>query len=162
MEGWCSAGHVATDWAGKLVGKIVAPFQMMEMNPGIRGALFWQAIAGLAGSIAVVIWLDTVLMLSLAYGVLLTMFSGFFLACHVQRAGNADKANGQRLLYTGAALRFLGVLAALLLSYRLGLHLLVVAGGMLLAQIALFTYAASHANGYVNAGLDVNKGSDRE
>jgi len=114
------------------------------MNPGIRGVLFWQAIAGLAGSIAVIIWLNVMLMLSLIYGVLLTMLSSFFLAVRCQRAGEADKANGQRLLYTGAVLRFLGVLAALFLAYGLGLHLLAVAGGMLLAQIALFAYAASH------------------
>ncbi|GMQ99531.1 MAG: hypothetical protein BMS9Abin18_0349 [Zetaproteobacteria bacterium] len=114
------------------------------MNSGTRGVLFWQAVAGLAGSVAVVIWLNAALMLSLAYGVLLTMLSSFFLAARCQRAGEADKANGQRLLYTGAVLRFVGVLVALLLAYGLGLHLLAVAGGMLLAQIALFAYAASH------------------
>jgi len=132
------------------------------MNTGIRGVLCWQAVAGLAGSIAVAIWFDAVLMLSLAYGVLLTMFNSFFLASRVQRAGEADKVNGQRLLYTGAVLRFLGMLAALLLAYGLGLHLLAVAGGMLLAQIALFAYAASHAGSHVNAGLNVNEESERE
>ncbi|MDQ6959875.1 MAG: ATP synthase subunit I [Mariprofundaceae bacterium] len=132
------------------------------MNPAIRGTLFWQAVAGLAGSTAVGVWLNAVLMLSLAYGVLMAMLNSFCLAARCQRAGEADKANGQRLLYTGAVLRFLGVLAALLLAYGLGLHLLAVAGGMLLAQIALFAYAASHASGDVNAGLNVNEGSDRE
>jgi len=132
------------------------------MNPAIRGTLFWQAIAGLAGSVAVAIWLNTVLALSLAYGVLLIMLNSFFLATRCQRAGEADKVNGQRLLYTGAVLRFLGMLAALLLAYGLGLHLLAVAGGMLLAHIVLFAYAASHASGYVNTGLNVNEGSDRE
>ena len=58
--------------------------------------------------------------------------------------GEAGKENGRRLLYTGAVFRFVGVLVALLLAYGLGLHLLAVAGGMLLAQIALFAYAASH------------------
>jgi len=132
------------------------------MNPGIRGALLWQAAAGLAGSIAIAIWFNAVLMLSLAYGVLLTMLNSFFLAVRCQRAGEAGKVNGQRLLYTGAVLRFAGVLVALLLAYGLGLHLLAVAGGMLLAQVALFAYAASHAGSDVNTGLNVNEESDRE
>ncbi len=114
------------------------------MNPGIRGVLFWQAVAGVVGSVAVAIWFNAVLVLSLACGVLLTMFNGFFLACRIRHAGGVDGENGTRLLYTGVVFRFVGVLAVLLLAYGLGLHLLVVAGGMLLAQIALFAYAASH------------------
>jgi len=90
------------------------------------------------------------------------MLNSFFLATRCQRAGEADKANGQRLLYTGAVLRFLGVLAALFLAYGLGLHLLAVAGGMLLAQIALFAYAASHPAVMLNTALNVSEGSERE
>jgi len=115
------------------------------MNAAIRGVLCWQMVAGLAGSMVVVMLLGPMLMLSLAYGVLLTMLNSFLLASRVRRACEADKASGQSLLYAGAVTRFTGILAALLLAYGLGLHLLAVAGGMLLAQIALFAYAASHA-----------------
>jgi len=132
------------------------------MNTGIRGVLWWQALAGMAGSIAVATGFGVVLMLSLVYGVLLTMFNSFFLACRIQRVGKADKASGQRLLYTVAVWRFLGVLAALLLAYGLGLHLLLVAGGMLLAQIALFAYAVTHTRTHMDTDLSVNERSERE
>lgn len=119
------------------------------MNAGIRGVLRWQAVAGVAGSVIIAVWAGAVLMLSLTYGVVLTMLNSFFLAARCRRAGETDKEDGQRLLYTGAMLRFLGVLAGLLLAYALGLHLLGVAGGMLLAQLALLAYAASHS-GYID------------
>jgi|GEM_PF-5658857 len=127
------------------------------MNTRIREVLCWQAVVGLAGSIAVATGLGAVLMLSLAYGVLLTMLNSFLLARRVQRAGEADKKSGQLLLYAGAVSRFSGVLAALLLAYGLGLHLLAVAGGMFLAQIALIAYAARHAGSDEKTGLSINR-----
>jgi len=120
------------------------------VNTGVRGTLVWQAVAGLAGSVAAGVWLGGLLALSVAYGVLLMVLNNFFLAGRIGLAGEADKVDGQRLLYSGAVSRFLGMLAALLLAYGLGLHLLAVAGGMLLAQIALFTYAASHVSSNMN------------
>jgi len=123
------------------------------MNTSLCEALLWQVVAGLVGSVAVAAGFGAMLALSLAYGVLLAILSGFFLANRVGHAGKVDQVSGQRLLYTGAALRFVGVLAALLLAYKLGLHLLAVAGGMLLAQVALFIYAAQSARkGYVKTG----------
>jgi len=128
------------------------------MNTALREALLWQAIAGLAGSVVSGVWLGALLALSLAYGVLLTILNSFFLARRVGRAADADKVSGQRLLYTGAVLRFVGVIVALLLAYRLGLHLLSVAGGMLLAQVALFAYAARHASdGYIKTDYKTQK-----
>jgi len=126
----------------------------MWMNIGIRGVLRWQLLAGLAGSVAIYLTLGVALALSLAYGALLTVFSSLFLAVRCQRAGGVDKTAGQRLLYSGAVMRFLGVLAALLLACGLGLHLLAVAGGMLLAQIALFAFAASHTGRLNSDGRD--------
>jgi len=126
----------------------------MWVNADMRGAMCWSLLAGLAGSIATYLALGVALALSLAYGVLLTVFSSFFLAVRCQRAGEVDKMTGQRLLYSGAAMRFLGVLAVLFLAYGLGLHLLAVAGGMLLAQLALFAFAASHARHWDANGRD--------
>ena len=125
------------------------------MNTVLREALLWQAIAGLVGSSVAGVWLGAALALSLAYGVLLTILNGFFLARHVGRAA-ADKVNGQRLLYAGAVLRFVGIIVALLLAYRLGLHLLMVAGGMLLTQVVSFTYAVRHASdGYMKTDYKI-------
>jgi len=115
------------------------------VNKGIRGVWVWQLVAGLTGSVAIGMWLGGMLALSVLYGVLLTVLNSFRLAHRVDRAGEVDQTSGQRLLYSGAALRFVGVLAALLLAAGIGLHLLAVAGGMLLAQVALFAYAARHA-----------------
>ncbi len=123
----------------------------MKVDVGVHGVMRWQFLAGLAGSVATYLILGVALALSLVYGVLLTMFSSFFLAARCRRAGEADKTGGQRLLYSGAAMRFLGVFAALLLACWLGLHLLAVAGGMLLAQLALFIFAASHTGRFDSA-----------
>jgi len=128
------------------------------MNTALREALLWQAIAGLVGSVAVGVWLGALLALSLAYGALLTILNSFFLAGRVAHVGDVDQVSGQRLLYTGAVLRFVGVIVALLLAYRLGLHLLAVASGMLLAQVALFAYAARHASdGYIKTEYKTQK-----
>jgi len=48
-------------------------------------------------------------------------------------------------LYAGAAIRFIGFLVALVLANVMGLHLLVVAGGLLLAQVVMFVYATGRA-----------------
>jgi len=129
---------------------------------GNRAVLYWQAGAGLAGMAVVALWFGNALALGLAYGVLLSIINSAWLIRRIEHAASLDPEHGQRLLYSGAAFRFAGVLAALLLAYGLGLHLLAVAGGMLLAQIASFAYAASHVGGDAHTALSVNEESDRE
>jgi len=79
------------------------------------------------------------------FGVLVAMFSALLLGRRIDAAVVAQPEIGQRMLYAGAVLRFVAVLLALFLAYWLGLHLLAVAAGILLAQIAMFAYAARHA-----------------
>jgi len=118
----------------------------ISMNAAFRKVLFWQVIAGMLGSAVIAICSGAALSIGFAYGVLLMMLNGVFLAARVRRASAADSENGQRLLYAGAVLRFMGVMVALMLAYRLGLYLLVVAAGMLVAQVTLFIYAARHVH----------------
>ncbi len=111
----------------------------------IRTALCWQLGAGLAGMAAAVWFFDVGVALGLGFGVLVAMFSALMLGRRIDAAASAQPEIGQRMLYAGAVARFVTVLLALLLAYWLGLHLLAVAAGMLLAQVAIFAYAARHA-----------------
>jgi len=129
---------------------------------GRRAVLYWQAGAGLAGMAVVALWLGNALALGLAYGVLLSIINSAWMIQRIGYAASLDPENGQRVLYAGAAFRFAGVLAALLLAYGLGLHLLAVAGGMLLVQIASFAYVASHTGSDTHTGLSVTEESERE
>jgi hypothetical protein len=124
------------------------------MLPGIRGVWFWQALTGLMASLAMGFWLGMTVMFSLAWGVLLAMGSGYFLARRLSRAALAGAERGRSLLHAGAAWRFLGVLAGLALAWALGLHLLVVAAGMLLAQLVMFVVAALGAGRSAANGME--------
>jgi len=61
--------------------------------------------------------------------------------------GQTGKTNGlsveagQRSLYAGAAIRFVSLIVGLLLAYAMGLHLLLVAAGMFVAQTVIFISA---------------------
>jgi len=79
------------------------------------------------------------------FGVLVAMLTAVLLGRRIDAAAMAQPELGERMLYAGAVLRFVAVLLALLLAYWLGLHLLAVAAGMLLAQVAMFVYAAKSA-----------------
>jgi len=127
---------------------------------GVYAALLWQAGAGLAGISATALWSGFAPAVGVAYGILLSMINSAWLARGVRHAVRLDLASGQRVLYMGAVLRFLVILAALLLAYGLGLHLLAVAGGMFLAQMALFVYAASCTGGDLkNNRRELGKGA---
>ena len=81
------------------------------------------------------------LALALLYGVTLMMVNGWWLARRLEKTKGLDARAGQRSLYLGAAMRFVALLAALMVGHLLGLHLLGVAAGMLLAQAVVFICA---------------------
>lgn len=91
--------------------------------------------------IAALLRYDIKVVLGVGFGVLIVMGSTVLLARRIHGAADADPESGQRMLYAGAVSRFMLVLVSLVLAYGLGLHLLAVAGGMLLAQGAMFFYA---------------------
>jgi len=108
----------------------------------IRTALLWQLIAGLAGVIPAVLLFGLQLAVSLGFGVLISMLNTVMLGRRIHDAAMAEPEAGQRMLYAGAVKRFVLVLTALVLAYFLTLHLFAVAVGMLLAQVAVFAFAA--------------------
>lgn len=110
---------------------------------GVRSTLRWQALAGLAAAAAVAWLRGAGLGLAVAYGVALALANGWWLARRIELAGKLELAAGQRVLYVAAAARLLALLAALGLAHVLGLHLLAVAAGLLLAYVVAFAYAAA-------------------
>jgi len=111
----------------------------------MRNAVRWQTVCGFIVACVVGFGYGLIPGLSVAYGVMLSLLNGLWLTKRLERAQAMDSPGGQRSLYAGAAILFIGFLGALILAIVLGLHLLAVAGGLLLAQIAMFVYAAGKA-----------------
>jgi len=109
---------------------------------GVRATLRWQALAGAVVALATALRWGAAHGLGVAYGVTLALVNGWWLARRIVHAGTLEPAAGQRVLYAAAAARFLALLAALALAHLLGLHLLAVAAGLLLAHVVAFVYAA--------------------
>jgi len=112
-----------------------------DSSSSVRLAALWQSGAGLIGMVPAYLYFDISVALGIGFGVLIAMLSTMLLARRISGAADTDPEQGQRLLYAGAAVRFVLVLMALVVAYKLGLHLLAVAGGMLLAQVAMFVFA---------------------
>lgn len=110
---------------------------------GVQKALLWQFGAGLLAMLAAVLCFDVKAALGVGFGVMIIMLSTILLERRIHRAAATDPDSGQRMLYAGAVMRFVLVLTALVVAYGLGLHLLAVAVGMVLAQVAMFFFAAS-------------------
>jgi len=103
---------------------------------------FWlQLLSGMAGSLLLILIGQTAYALAFGYGVVLMMLNGIWLAGRLGKVRDLEVWAGPSSLYAGAAMRFIALLAGLLLAQLLGLHLLVVAAGMFVAQMALFVFA---------------------
>ena len=100
-----------------------------------------QLLLGVVGFAALILAGRSDFAFGLVYGVALMMLNAWWLARRLAKTEGLDARAGQRSLYLGAAMRFVALLAALLLAHLLGLHLLAVAGGMLLAQAVVFICA---------------------
>jgi len=107
----------------------------------------WQAACGFIAACVAGFGFGLISGLSVAYGAMLSLLNGLWLTKRLERAQAMDSSGSQRSLYAGAAILFIGFLVALILAIVLGLHLLEVAGGLLLTQIAMFIYAAGRARG---------------
>jgi len=109
----------------------------------VQIALLWQLGAGLLAMLTAVLFYDVQVALGVGFGVMIIMLSTILLGRRIHNAAATDPESGQRMLYAGAVMRFVLVLTALVMAYGLGLHLLAVAVGMVLAQVAMFVFAAS-------------------
>jgi len=92
-----------------------------------------------------------------AYGLGLMAANAMVLVSVVGWASKQEAKAGQRGLYAAAAARFVVVLAMLALAYGLGLHLLVVAAGMLVAQLAVYIsgFRAAYESARLNGGSEL-------
>jgi len=109
----------------------------------VRNALLWQLGTGLVAMLVVALYYDVQVALGIGFGVLIVMLSTILLGRRIHEAADTDPESGQRILYAGAGMRFVLVIIALLVAFGLGLHLLAVAVGMVLAQAAMFVFAVS-------------------
>jgi hypothetical protein len=100
-----------------------------------------QLLAGVFGFFCLALAGRIEFAFALLYGVALMLANAAWLAHRLEKSASLDAAAGLRSLYMGAAVRFLALLAGLLLAYGLNLHLLVVASGMFLAQAIVFACA---------------------
>jgi len=112
---------------------------------GVRSVVGWQAVSGFIAAGLVGFGFGVIPGLSIAYGVLFSLLNSVWLAKRIERANRMDLSGGQRYLYAGAVVRFLFYLLALVVASAIGLHLLAVAGGLLLAQMAMYAYAIRRA-----------------
>ncbi len=119
--------------------------EQRHWTEAVRGTIRWQCMLGLATAVVVGVWRGAMPGLAVAYGSGVAVANALWLARGVARAACAEEATAQRILYLGAVSRFLGLVAALVLAHVLGLHLLAVAGGLLVAQLAVFGYPAARS-----------------
>ncbi|RMH60849.1 MAG: hypothetical protein D6678_04805 [Zetaproteobacteria bacterium] len=121
---------MTTTYKAKGVGRLWIP-QLFAMQLAFLVAASLMTWMGGYENVLAEIW----------YGGVLMMLNGLALAGSVHRALAGEKASdGRKLLYRGAAVRFVLLVALLAVAYRLGLYLPWVAGGMLVAQAAVYVH----------------------
>jgi hypothetical protein len=107
----------------------------------LRRMLRLQILLGALGCLTLVALGQINHALSFLCGVLLMAVNGWWLAMRLDKASGLGVEAGQRSLYAGAAIRFVALIAGLLLAHVAGLHLLLVAAGMFVAQVSVFVLA---------------------
>jgi len=100
-----------------------------------------QLIMGIFGCLVLLVLGYTAFAGAFFYGVLLMVVNAWWLARRLVKALEMSVDAGQRALYAGAALRFVALIAGLLLGHMLGLHLMFVAAGLFVAQVLVFVAA---------------------
>jgi len=100
-----------------------------------------QVIAGILGSLILLMLGYALFATAFFYGVLLMVVNAWLLARRLNQALEMSVEVIQRSIYAGAAIRFVILIAGLLLGHWLGLHLMVVAAGMFAAQVLVYMLA---------------------
>jgi len=114
-----------------------SPSKLLASNIMIR----LQLVIGFLGFAGLVLAGLSEFAFALLYGVALMVINAVWLAHRLEKTTSLDAGASQRSLYQGAAIRFVALLAGLFLAQFLNLHLLIVAGGMFLAQAIVFVCA---------------------
>ncbi|RMG91319.1 MAG: hypothetical protein D6703_05320 [Zetaproteobacteria bacterium] len=112
--------------SARLNGRLVAKLAVLQMILALLLALMLE-VAGFGRFIP-----------SMLLGVVLMFLNGAALMYTMQRVAVLSRKSGQRLLYAGAAVRFVLLILALVAAHGLGFYLPWVAGGMLVAQVAVY------------------------
>jgi len=105
---------------------------------GVSGFLARQLIVGGSVAVGFAFFARLEIGFAILFGVLLMIVNAAWLNCRMMAADGLDVEAGQRTLYSGAVLRFGGLLLGLLAAGLMGLHLLFVALGMFVAQAVMF------------------------
>jgi len=100
-----------------------------------------QAITGILGSLVLLVLGYATFAAAFFYGVLLMILNAWLLARRLNQTHKMSVEAVQRSIYAGAAIRFVMLIAGLLLGHLLGLHLLLVAAGMFVAQVLVYMLA---------------------
>ncbi|MDQ7000740.1 MAG: ATP synthase subunit I [Mariprofundus sp.] len=107
----------------------------------LRSILRQQLMFGAFGFFALVSFSQMLYGVSFFIGVLMMTVNGWWLAKRFEKTTGLSVESSQRSLYAGAAVRFLALIAGLVLAHLIGLHLLLVAVGMFVAQAVVFVSA---------------------
>ncbi len=113
----------------------------LEKSTAFSNIFRTQAIVGTLGFVGLIVLTQAVYAFSLLYGACLMMGNAWWLAYRLEKTQGLEVEAGQRSLFAGAALRFVALIVALLVAQLIGLHLLIVAAGMFIAQAAVFVTA---------------------
>jgi len=113
----------------------------LQKDSALRSILRQQMVVGAFGFIALVSFSQVLYAISFFFGVLMMTVNGWWLAKRFEKTTGLSVESSQRSLYAGAAVRFLALIAGLMLAHLIGLHLLLVAAGMFVAQALVFLSA---------------------
>lgn len=100
-----------------------------------------QVLVGVLGFVVLALYGQMELALSLSYGVAMMVLNAIWLVVRLDKTRGMDAGSGTRSLYVGAVLRFVALIVGLGLAHFAGLHLLVVAAGIFIAQAVVFVSA---------------------
>ena len=107
----------------------------------LRSILRQQLMFGVFGFFALVSIGQMLYGISFFFGVLMMAVNGCWLAKRFEKTSGLSVESSQRSLYAGAAVRFVALIAGLVLAHLIGFHLLLVAAGMFVAQAVVFISA---------------------
>lgn len=100
-----------------------------------------QAIIGILGCLILLVLGYATFAAAFFYGVSLMIVNAWVLARKLNQTLDMSVEDVQRSIYAGAAARFVILIAGLLLGHLLGLHLMLVAAGMFVAQVLVYMLA---------------------
>jgi len=113
----------------------------LENITAMRRIIRMQCLVGVTGGLILLMLGSAVFAMAFAYGVVLMSVNAWWLSRRLDKTLGMDASAGQRSLFAGAVLRFVALIAGLLLGQLIGLHLMLVAAGMFVAQVLVYMVA---------------------